>query len=223
MIKVSCLVSSPPALVALTVKVNVPDLVGVPEIAPVVERVNPSGNALLLSRLHVMGVSPVAASVRLYDVPTLPFVNDVVVMVGGIGGSMVMESSLVSSPTSLVALTVKVDCPSVVGVPEIAPVVERVNPSGNALPLSRLHVMGVSPVAASVWLYAVPTVPLGSDAVVIDGAVGMVTMSPGTVNEPMSVPLPTAAVGLLYRLEANTLPPVVPVEGSNIGLGGSSV
>jgi hypothetical protein len=34
-----------------------------------------------------------------------------------------------------------------------------------------LHVMGVSLVAASVWLYAVPTPPSDNDAVVIAGAV----------------------------------------------------
>jgi hypothetical protein len=42
-----------------------------------------------------------------------------------------------------------------------------------------LHVIGVVPVAVSVWLYAVPTVPPGNDVVVIVGAVPV--LSPGVV------------------------------------------
>jgi hypothetical protein len=65
---------------------------------------------------------------------------------------------------------VKVKVLAVVGVPVIAPVVAlSVKPPGNVP--SMLHVMGVSPVAASVQLYAVPVSPFGNDAVVIVGAV----------------------------------------------------
>jgi len=59
---------------------------------------------------------------------------------------------------------------SVAGVPDITPDVERANPSGNE-PVSMLHVIGVFPVALSVWLYAVPTTPFGSVSVVIFGAI----------------------------------------------------
>jgi len=90
---------------------------------------------------------------------------------------MVIDNCLVSLPAALAALTVNVDVFAVVGVPEIAPAVESVKPVGNA-PESRVHVMGVSPLAANVWLYAVFTVPLGNDVVVIVGAVGAVPSSP---------------------------------------------
>ena len=82
----------------------------------------------------------------------------------------VMDSALVSSPVAFAALTVKLNVPSVVGVPEITPVlVSRESPVGK-VPLSMLHVMGASPVAWRVWLYAVPETPSGREAVVMTGA-----------------------------------------------------
>ena len=65
---------------------------------------------------------------------------------------MVMLSSFVSLPALLVALTVKVELPAVVGVPLISPVsLFRLRPSGRAPPLM-LHLMGVVPLAVRVWL-----------------------------------------------------------------------
>ena len=63
------------------------------------------------------------------------------------GAFMVIERAFVSLPSALVALTVKLKTPAVVGVPEIAPVGARVNPPGNA-PAWMLHVIVVMPVAA---------------------------------------------------------------------------
>jgi hypothetical protein len=90
-------------------------------------------------------------------------------MVGEPEGAIVIESDCVPSPFALVAFTVKLNVFAVVGVPEMV-FPESVKPVGN-VPLSMLHVIGVSPVAASVWLYAVPTAPLANDVVVIAGAV----------------------------------------------------
>jgi hypothetical protein len=157
----------PFALVALTVKVNVPPVVGVPDITPVLAlSVKLLGNAP--STLHVIGVSPVAASVWLYPVPPNPFGNDAVVMVGAPEGAIVIESDCVPSPFALVAFTVKLNVFTAAGVPDITPAEESDKPLGNE-PVSMLHVMGVSPAAASVWLYTVPTAPLGNDVVVMVG------------------------------------------------------
>jgi phosphohistidine swiveling domain-containing protein len=166
-------VSLPAALDAFTVKVDVPAVVGVPEITPVVPaRLKPAGNVVPPSRLHV-GAVPVATRVWLYGVCTSPFANASVVIAGATGaGAIVMDKALVAFPAALVALTVKVDIPCVVGVPEITPVVPaRSKPTGNVVPPSRLHVMGASPVAVSVWLYAVSAVPPVNVVVVIVGAV----------------------------------------------------
>jgi hypothetical protein len=56
---------------------------------------------------------------------------------------------------------------AVVGVPEMAPALESVNPAGRMVPEAMLHEYGeVPPVAASVVLgYAVPAVPLGTELV----------------------------------------------------------
>jgi hypothetical protein len=174
----NCFVSLPSVLVAITVKVDVFAVVGVPVMVPVAARVKPAGNSPL-SILHVMGVPPLAASVWLYAVPITPFGNTAVVIVGT--PPIVIVNSLVSLPAALVAFTVKVDVSAVVGIPVMSPVVSaRFKPAGNA-PLSRPHVMGLSPVAASVWLYSVPSVPSGNDVVVIVGAT------------PLSGPLSQAA------------------------------
>ena len=80
---------------------------------------------------------------------------------------MVMLSSFVSLPALLVALTVKVEVPSAVGVPLISPVsLFRLRLAGR-LPPSMLHVMGVVPVAVRIWLYASPTLPSGRVSVVM--------------------------------------------------------
>lgn len=51
----------------------------------------------------------------------------------------------------LFALTVKLNVPVTVGVPEITPAVESDNPSGK-LPVLMLHVIGMVPEATSIWL-----------------------------------------------------------------------
>jgi hypothetical protein len=78
-------------------------------------------------------------------------------------------------PLPLLAVTVKFAVPAVVGVPEISPVSgSSVKPAGK-LPAVTLQFIVPPPVAESVWLYAVPTVPFGSEVVVMDGADGEVT------------------------------------------------
>jgi hypothetical protein len=137
-----------------------------------------------------MGTAPVAVSVRLYTVPTVPPGNDGVVIAGAPppAAAIVIDNGFVSLPAALVALTVKVDVLAAVGVPVIAPSAARLKPAGNSPP-ARLHVMGVSPVASSVLLYATPTVPPGNDVVVILGAVP----SPSVPPPPVPPSSPQAA------------------------------
>src|SRR5436305_5161678 len=83
----ACVSSSDGSLIASlsatrTVKFEVPDLVGVPEITPVDERLSPAGS-VPDARLHTRAPSPpVAASVCEYAVPTVPFGSVVVMMLG---------------------------------------------------------------------------------------------------------------------------------------------
>ncbi|MCR4431581.1 MAG: hypothetical protein NUV45_11230 [Tepidanaerobacteraceae bacterium] len=64
---------------------------------------------------------------------------------------MVMLKSFVSLPALFSAFTVKLNVPAAVGVPDMFPSPDSVSPVGR-LPLSRLQVMGASPVAVSAWL-----------------------------------------------------------------------
>jgi hypothetical protein len=65
----------------LTVKFDVPIVVGVPEITPAVDSVKPAGNVPPASA-HVYGATPPdAARVALYATPTVPPANDAVVIV----------------------------------------------------------------------------------------------------------------------------------------------
>jgi hypothetical protein len=213
-------VLSPVELVALTVKLLVSAVVGVPEISPVDPRLKPSGNAPL-AMLHVMGGSPIAASVWLYAVPTVPFGNDVVVIVGAVPPLlpllMVIDNDFVLFPVELVALTVKLLVSAVVGVPEITPVDPRLKPSGNDVPLSRLHVMGVSPVASSVWLYAVPTVPLGNDVVVITGAVPPLLLFMMIDNDFVLFPVELVALTVKLLVSAVVgVPEITPVASTRV-------
>src|SRR5687768_10010066 len=82
---------------------------------------------------------------------------------------IVMESDWLWVRPPLLTRTVKVDVPAAVGVPTIAPTVWSDSPAGSEpVTIDQLNVP-LPPVAASVWLYATPTVPLGSDVVTIVG------------------------------------------------------
>ena len=72
-------------------------------------------------------------------------------------------------PATFVAITENPNVASIVGVPEITPVVEfKFKPSGS-LPLPIDQVIGVVPLALRVWLYDVPIIPPGKLGVVIIG------------------------------------------------------
>ena len=67
----------------------------------------------------------------MYGTPNVALGSVVVVMVGGVvAETMVMLRVRVSAPVALVAVTVKVNVPAVVGVPEITPEPERLSPDG---------------------------------------------------------------------------------------------
>jgi len=74
----------------------------------------------------------------------------IVVIVGA--AIITMLRAFVAFPAAFVALTVKLNVPSAVGVPDITPVdAFRLRPAGNVR-AEISQVIGVDPVAASVWL-----------------------------------------------------------------------
>ena len=100
-----------------------------------------------------------------------------------------MESDFVSLPALFEALTVKLNIPCASSVPEITPVVAfSVRPPGR-LPLSTLHVMGATPTAARVSLYAVSGVPFGRAVVVMTGDIWTKSTVTGAPVVISSVPV----------------------------------
>jgi len=70
-----------------------------------------------------------------------------------------------------VTFTVKSVVPAALGVPEIVPALLNDRPAGNAEPEARAQVIvPAPPLACNVALYAVPTVPLAREVVVMLGA-----------------------------------------------------
>jgi len=92
----------------------------------------------------------------------------ILVILGASFSFTIIESCFVSLPASFIALTVKTNVPAAAGVPEITPALEKVSPSGK-VPPSRVQVIGIVPVAASVCLYSIPTSPFGRVIVIIVG------------------------------------------------------
>ena len=175
--------------VTLAVKFDVPAVVGVPVIVPVLESVRPAGSDPALMD-HVYGVVPPEAP-RVccgYTVPAVPPGSDVVVMVGGVGAGLITICSgcVLDKFAESVTLTVKLDVPAVVGVPVIVPVLDNVRPAGRD-PALMVHVYGaVPPDTPRVCCgYAVPAVPPGSDVVVMVGGVAaaLMTICSGCVAE----------------------------------------
>ena len=168
---------SPLASATMTVMSNVPAVVGVPEIPPPVFILNP-GARLPVATDHVYGPVPPEACnvVWAYAVPMVPPVKLIVVTVKGM--TITILNGLVAvSPLASLTSAVKLEVPAAVGIPEITPAPVRLNPGGK-LPAVSDHVYaGVPPVAASVWLYATETVPLGRLAVVTNKGVATTMLS----------------------------------------------
>lgn len=158
------------ASVTLMVKVEVPDAVGVPVIAPDdAFKVRPAGREPVLT-LHVYGVvPPVACTVAEYAVPTVPPARlDVEIANCPAAATAMLKDWVAVLLLASCTWAVKVEVPDAVGVPVIAPDdAFKVRPAGSE-PLLMLHVYGaVPPVACSVAEYAVLTLPPGKEAVEI--------------------------------------------------------
>jgi hypothetical protein len=145
-----------PASVTETVNVELPLAVGVPEITPALDSVSPAGR-LPDAMDHVYpGVPPVTLSAFAYDAPTCAAGSEPDPMLSvGITGRTTIENVTVwlcAGELESETLKLKLDVPLAVGVPEITPALESVNPAGR-LPDATDHVYpGVPPDAESVEL-----------------------------------------------------------------------
>ena len=155
-------------------------------------------------------VPPVAANVWLYAVPTVPVGS------GDDRGDrqrrrIHRHGERLRRRAAATHLDREVGNARRVGVPLKTPAEESVSPAGSA-PENTDQLYGVvPPVAANVWLYAVPTVPAGSgDDVVIDSAAG----STVTENAFVAVPPPLTWTVKLEAPAAVGVPLKTPAEDS---------
>ena len=119
----------------VTVKPDVPFAVGVPETTPVAGvSVSPAGRLPELIDHVYPGVPPPASKVCEYATPLVPEASTEEAIESGVGETTieVAPDAVCAGLPESVTLTVKLDVPLAVGVPEIAPVEGlRERPLGN--------------------------------------------------------------------------------------------
>ena len=210
--------------VTVQVSVNLPSsvstlMLAVPAPTAVTRPFASTVATLSLSLLQVTALLvALAGSTVAVRVSVLPTVSVVLVLFSNtrltgtlVCSPIVILNSLLSEPPPFAALTVKLNVPSAVGVPEMTPVLSaKVRPSGKVLPVTRLQ--DVALFAARVALYAVPTVPPSREVVVIVGG-GFPLMSLGKVPEfsilPLLISVPPSVVVTVPSLVSVAPLPIV--------------
>jgi hypothetical protein len=220
-----CTVAGDPIpLVTLTVNVNVPRLVGVPEITPVTGLSDIPGGRLPADILHVIAEGyPKAVMVWLYGVLIEPFGGEPDVIDGASGSLISILSVAVSEPADgvppCVAVTVTKNILDCVGVPDMTPAALMVRPGGRPV---AVHVIGAVPVAAILnGVYGTVLMPSGRDAVVIVGADGPVILMVNVASdEPPGFVARTLNVYELFDAATVGVPESTPVVALRLSPGG---
>jgi hypothetical protein len=103
--------------------------------------------------------------------------NDDVLTVNGAGATVMLSACEAVAFELSFTCTVKFAVPAAVAVPLIVPLAESERPAGSEPVDIDQALPPVPPLADSVWLYADPTVPLGSeDVVTINGGLAIVML-----------------------------------------------
>ena len=124
---------------AVTVKENVSATVGVPLSTPDAESVRPSGNVPDVTENVYGDVPPLAVTILLYGVQTIPSASVLGATITGGHDIVIAYDMLPVQPFASVAVMVKELDPSAVGVPAKVPPEESVKPVGK-LPLATAYV-----------------------------------------------------------------------------------
>jgi hypothetical protein len=120
-----------PVSLTLTVKLAIPDVVGVPVIWPEVPRLNPAGNAPEVIDHVYVPVPPLACNVCAYATPIWAFGRDAVVMVTGADPTVMLSAREAKAEFESTTFTVKLVVPIVIGVPVICDP-NKIKPGGSA-------------------------------------------------------------------------------------------
>ena len=155
--------------VTCTVKLLVPDALGVPLNTPAPLRVKPAGREPEITVQEVYGGVPlIAESVCEYAMFTVPAGSGELVAIASAAEEIVKANARDTvAPTLSAACTVKLFVPDVLGVPLNTPEPLKVKPAGRAPEITVQVYGGVPPVAQSACVYAVPNVPGASGEVVV--------------------------------------------------------
>ena len=194
----------------MIVKFATPPVVGVPLTAPVVVfSDSPAGNAPAVTAKVDAPVPPVAPTVWLYAVPTVPAGNDAGLTVI-VAFTTTEYACAAVAPTVSIALIVKLNVPAADVVPVIAPVdVFSDRPVGSE-PAETLYVgVPVPPDAVTLWLYATPCVVAGSEPGEIDITTLIVTLY---AREPVEPRLSVAVIVKLNVPAADGVPVIAPLD-----------
>jgi len=133
--------------VTFTVKLAEPAAVGVPLMTPSTS-VNPAGSDPLATDHVYGGVPPVALTACEYVFPAVPGGNKDVLILSAGAAIVIASEALADADAASVALTLKLEVPAAVGVPEMVPPAS-VSPAGSD-PLDTDHAYGeLPPVAPS--------------------------------------------------------------------------
>src|SRR5258708_584245 len=121
------------ASVTVTVKLNVPVVVGVPANAPVgASSVSPGGVLPAVTVKTYGGVPPVAASVVVYGDPVTPSGSGLADVMVSAPATAIVKSFVARDELPSTTRAVKLNDPPVVGVPSILPSEWNVSPGGSA-------------------------------------------------------------------------------------------
>jgi hypothetical protein len=189
-------------------------------MAPVVEfRFSPDGNAPADTD-HTKGAVPPAVMTDFeYGAATVPPGNDVVV-IDSVPATVIANGCEAVAPALSTTRMVTFVVPTVVGVPEISPVlVLRLSPAGN-VPSDTAHVSDpVPPVEATVFEYATPAVAPGKDVVVMESG-GAIVIERGFESEALA-----ASTTPMVKFEvpaADGVPEIAPVALLRLSPAGSA-
>ena len=136
----------PKLLVAVTVAVNEPATVGVPESKPAELNVNSGGRLLPVASEKVAAGGPTAMKVKLYAVPIMTVEGGAPLTNSGARSTVIVKLWVAAVPTPLLAFTVPVKVPVASGMPESTPAGDKLNPAGR-VPEAREKVGVGEPVA----------------------------------------------------------------------------
>jgi hypothetical protein len=147
----ACVAEPPPLSVTLAVKLARPGVAGMPVIAPAALSERPEGkDPAVTAQVNPVLVPPDAASVCEYGLVASPAGSDAAVVMLGPAMTLTVKGCVAEPPMLSVTLAVKLNKPTMVGVPLTTPAPLRERPGTDPAATVHVNPVFVPPDAASV-------------------------------------------------------------------------